>query len=181
MVEFKQIRFYCLFTNSFAAQTSPKHVCAEPSSCHSIACITSPKCSLLSAFHLIMSASSPAPSFALVDPSQPYTLPQLSPSKCKWRTNIMYSSTCRVLFLYFASLLSNCFHSPTSPPPVYMHVPSISYVPQNTDHVSLQVHVMHFTRRLQPWLHQGFYSSALQIINIFINTAKSVPLEVLHR
>lgn len=44
MVEFKQIRFYCLFTNSFHAQTSPKHVCAEPSSCHSIACITSPTC-----------------------------------------------------------------------------------------------------------------------------------------
>lgn len=73
------------------------------------------------------------------------------------------------------------FQTPTSSPPVYMHVPSISYTPQNTDHASLHVHVMHFTRRLQPWLHQGFYSSVLQIINIFINTAKSVPLEVLHR
>lgn len=79
MVEFKQIRFYCLFPNSFTAQTSPKHVCAKPSSCHSIACITSPKCCLLSAFHLIICASSLAPSLALVDPHSHIPFPSYRP------------------------------------------------------------------------------------------------------
>lgn len=104
MVEFKQIRFYCLFTNSFTAQTSPKHVCAEPSACHSIAYITSQKCSTLSASHLIIGASSLAPSLALIDPSQSYILP----SYCPQIASQGQTSGMPQLARCFAALLSNC-------------------------------------------------------------------------
>lgn len=175
MVEFKQIRFYCLFTNSFNAQTSPKHVCAEPSSCHSIACITSPKCSLIciSSYHqCLFPGSSPCLSWPLtaIYPSPVVALKM----QVKDKHHALIDS--QTTFPIFCILFSDC--SFTLPP--LLHACAF-YIPQNTDRVSLHVRVMHFTRRLQPWLCQGFYCSVLQIINNFINTAKFVPLQVLHR
>lgn len=152
MVEFKRIRFYCLFTNSFSAQTSPKHVCAEPSSCHSIAYITSPKCFLLSAFHVIVTASSLAPSLALVDPIYPSPVIALKMQVKDKHILINSQSAFPILFI---SSFQFFFHSPTSPAHAYMHVLSISYNPQNTGCAPLHVHKMHFQGDFKPGYAKG--------------------------
>lgn len=115
-------------------------------------------------------------------PSWPVTAIYVSPvialkMQVKDKHHVLINSECFscILHLFFPMTLWLSHLSSTC---VYA---CAFYIPQNTDRVALHVHVMHFTRRLQPWLHQGFYCSVLQMSNIFINTAKSVPLQVLHR
>jgi len=65
----------------------------------------------------------------------------------KDKHHVLNSQTAFPLFCISSFRL--LIHSPTCAPCVYMHVPSISYIPQNTDCVSLHVRVIYFTSRIQ--------------------------------